>query len=142
MFGTILLAWAAVLSAAPPGGGPAACARRGLEQQVAAWNRGDIEGALAFYWNSPMMTWVSKSGVERGFAAFADGMRKDFAKAPETMGTYSADVLETRGLGRDDALLVTRWQITRGGKRLMGGISTQVWRRAGRRCVVVLEHAS
>ena len=45
------------------------------------------------------MTWVSKSGVDYGYAAFADAMRKDFAD-PKSMGTYSAEILDARDLGQ------------------------------------------
>jgi hypothetical protein len=120
---------------------PELAARSGVAAQVAAWNRGDLESALLTYWNSPHMTWVSRSGVQRGFASFAEGMRTDFANSEE-MGTYSAEVLDARTLGREDALIVFRWQIVRDGRRLMGGTSTQVWRKIGGSWFAVFEHAS
>jgi ketosteroid isomerase-like protein len=118
----------------------AAAAQAGLQAQMAAWNRGDLEAALAAYWDSPKMIWVSKKGVERGFAAFAAAMRADFADRSK-MGTYSAELLDSRDLGPGAGLIVFRWRIERDGKRLMGGVSTQVWRKAGGGWKVVLEHA-
>jgi hypothetical protein len=109
--------------------------------QIAAWNRGDIEAALLAYWDSPMMTWVSKSGVDYGYTAFADALRKDFAD-PKSMGTYSAEILDARDLGPDANQIVFRWKIMRGEKRLMGGISTQIWRRIDGQWRAVFEHAS
>jgi len=118
-----------------------AAARRGLEDQIAAWNRGDLETALLAYWDSPQMTWVSKAGVERGFADFANGMKTDFAE-PAAMGTYSAEMLDARSLGEEGAVIVFRWQIVRDGKRVMGGTSTQLWRPIEGSWRAVLEHAS
>jgi uncharacterized protein (TIGR02246 family) len=120
---------------------PEAAARDGLEAQIAAWNRGDLEAALKAYWESPQMTWVSKSGVQRGFAAFAQGMRADFAE-PAAMGTYSADILDARNVGPNAAVIVFRWQIMRNGRRVMGGTSTQIWREINGSWRAVLEHAS
>ena len=120
---------------------PEAAARAGLEAQIAAWNRGDLEAALRAYWDSPRMTWVSKSGVQRGFAAFAQGMRTDFAD-PAAMGTYSAEVLEARDVGPRAAVIVFRWQIMKNGRRAMGGTSTQIWREIDGSWRAVLEHAS
>jgi uncharacterized protein (TIGR02246 family) len=120
---------------------PEAAARSGLEAQIAAWNRGDLEAALRAYWNSPDMTWVSKTGVQRGFAAFAQGMRTDFVD-PAAMGTYSAEVLDARSLGPAAAVIVFRWQIMKSGRRVMGGTSTQVWRQIEGSWCAVLEHAS
>jgi uncharacterized protein (TIGR02246 family) len=120
---------------------PEAAARGDLEAQIAAWNRGDLEAAFRAYWNSPDTTWVSKSGVQRGFAAFAQGMRTDFAD-PAAMGTYSAEVLDARSLSPSAAVIVSRWQIMKSGRRIMGGTSTQVWREIEGSWRAVLEHAS
>jgi hypothetical protein len=122
-------------------GAAALAAQAGLQAQVNAWNRGDLEAALSTYWDAPQMTWVSRSGVERGFASFAEGMRKDFADRT-AMGTYSAEVLDVRGLGPETGSLVFQWQISRAGKRVMGGTSTQIWRRVDGTWKAVLEHAS
>jgi len=116
-------------------------ARAGLQAQVSAWNRGDLEAALDTYWNAPQMTWISRSGVERGFATFANAMRKDFAD-PAAMGIYSAEVLDARGLGPETGMVVFRWEILRAGKRVMGGTSTQIWRHLDGKWKAVLEHAS
>src|SRR5688572_23645618 len=53
--------------------------KAGLAGQVAAWNAGDVDGAMAFYWNSPDMVWISKSGLERGYQPILDAYRKDYA---------------------------------------------------------------
>lgn len=135
------LALIATFVAGPALAGPADEARKGIEAQVEAWNRNDLEGALARYWNAPDLTWVSRRGVERGFAPFAGAMRADAAANPD-LGDYQAEVLEARDLTSDSALIVVRWSITRDGKRLMGGISTQIWRPVDGRWVIVLEHAS
>jgi hypothetical protein len=109
---------------------------------MAAWNRGDVEGALDLYWHSPDLTFVGSSGVSRGFEAFAAGLRADFAGKPEKMGVYAGEVLEAQTIDAETGLLVVRWSITRDGRRLMGGVSTQLWKRFGRRWRIVFEHAS
>jgi len=134
-----MLAAAFLLLAATPSGA-AAEAARGVEAQVAAWNRGDLESALEAYCSEPRMTWVARSGVTHGFEEFAAGMRSDFADRG-LMGRYEAELLETRSLGRRSALVVLRWSITRDGRRLMGGVSTQLWERCRGRLRITLEHA-
>lgn len=116
-------------------------ARKGVAAQVEAWNRGDLEAALAAYWDSPKMTWVSRSGIQYGFAPFEDAIRKDFAD-PASMGIYSTQILDARDLGPGTHLIVYRWKIVKGEKRLMGGLSTQIWRQLNGNWRVVLEHAS
>jgi ketosteroid isomerase-like protein len=138
LFALLLISVAVPAAAATP----AEEARNGFAQQRVAWNRGDLEGALDLYWNSPELTFVDGSGVRRGFAAFAADLRKDFAGRTDAMGSYAGEVLEARDVDADTGLLVVRWAITRDGRRLMGGVSTQLWERAGGRWRIVFEHAS
>lgn len=122
-------------------GDSAGKAADGLAAQVDAWNRGDLEAALAAYCDSRDIVWVNRKGVSRGFADFAAGMRADFADRA-MMGRYEAEILDRRVVGPEAALITVRWSIARGGKRLMGGISTQLWQPCGGRLRIVLEHAS
>ena len=137
-----IVAIAAMVAAEAAAATPAEEARSGFAQQRVAWNRGDLEGALDLYWNSPSLTWVNKGGVSKGFAEFAAAMRQDFAGKPATMGTYKGEVLEARNVDSDTGLLVVRWSIDRDGKRIMGGVSTQLWEPVAGRWRIVLEHAS
>jgi uncharacterized protein (TIGR02246 family) len=128
-----------LLAQAPSGA--AGEAARGVQAQVAAWNRGDLETALGLYCSEPRITWVTRRGVTHGFDEFAAGMRRDFADRSQ-MGRYEAELIETRSLGRRSALVVVRWSITRDGRRLMGGVSTQIWESCRGRLRITLEHAS
>ncbi|MDO9222813.1 MAG: nuclear transport factor 2 family protein [Caulobacter sp.] len=132
---------ASLILAGPAFAGPSDEARKGLAAQVEAWNRDDMDGALALYWNAPDIVWVNRRGLERGFVEFARAMRAEAAANPD-LGDYQVEVLDSRDLGPDSALLVIRWSISRDGKRLMGGISTQIWRQIDGLWVVVFEHAS
>ena len=121
---------------------PAEEARKGFADQRAAWNRGDLEGALDRYWASADLTWVSAAGVTKGFDAFAFGLRRDFAGRPNAMGVYTGTVLDARTLAPDAALLVVDWRIERDGRRLMGGVSSEIWKNIDGKWRIVFEHAS
>jgi ketosteroid isomerase-like protein len=122
--------------------GPSEEARNGFQAQMDAWNRGDLDGAMRFYRDHADMLFVSKAGVERGIASFRDAMRADFGGKPEMMGVFSGEVLEARDLGPNHALVVARWSIVLGEKRLFGGVSTQIWQRFGSQWRIAVEHAS
>lgn len=131
-----------LLMAGPVAAGPVEAASAGFGSQMAAWNRGDIEEALALYLDTADILWVSRAGAERGFAPFAAAMRADFAGHPEAMGTYSGEVLDALVLGPDQVALIVRWRIMRDDTRLFGGVSTQIWQRGDGQWRIVLEHAS
>ena len=40
---------------------------KSLDEQAAAWNNGELEKAMKYYWNSPEMLWVSKAGIMKGY---------------------------------------------------------------------------
>lgn len=135
-----LLACAA--SAAVPADRSAESARRALAAQTEAWNKGDLEGALEGYCPKADITWVNARGVTHGYDAFAQSMREEFGADAATMGVLTNTVIDSRGLGGGQSLVVVRWDITRDGERLMGGISTQLWASCQGRTRIVFEHAS
>jgi hypothetical protein len=113
-----------------------------LKAQMTAWNNQDMDGALSYYWNSEGMTWVNRKGISFGIAEFAKSMQSDFADKSK-MGHYDGKVLHSSELSPELVLLVLDWKIVNGeGKRMMGGISTQLWRKTASGWKVVFEHAS
>ena len=134
-----LLAGAA--TAAEPADASAESGRRALVAQTEAWNKGDLEGALEGYCPKVDITWVNAKGVTHGYDAFAKSMREDFAGGTAAMGVLTNTVIDSRGLGGGQSLIVVKWDITRDGTRLMGGISTQLWAKCQGRTRIVFEHA-
>lgn len=116
--------------------------RQALATQTAAWNKGDLEGALQGYCPSADITWVNSKGVSHGYDGFAQSMREEFGGGAGTMGVLTNTVIDSRDLGGGQSLVVVQWDITREGKRLMGGISTQLWAECQGRTRIVFEHAS
>jgi hypothetical protein len=135
-----LIALLAISAPALPAA-PAAAATRAFHEQMAAWNRGDLEAALALYWNSVQMTWVNRAGLETGIATFAQAMRAQYAANPQRMGQFTGAVLKAMPIDARHALLVVRWSIDVDGANRMGGISSQLWKRTPRGWKIIFEHA-
>jgi hypothetical protein len=115
--------------------------QQALEGQVQAWNRGDLEKAMTFYWNSPEMLWISKKGLEKGYQEVLELFRKDFSDSSK-MGLYSYEPLHIEQLSPEAVFYVFSWKIELEGKQLMGGVSSQIWKNSGGSWVVASEHAS
>ena len=120
---------------------PGEAATNRLLRQSEAWNAGNLEAALDAYCPRSDIVWVNRNGLSRGYDAFAAGMRADFAD-PARMGRMNVEILESRAVSPDSALVSLRWEISRDGRRLMGGVSTQLWAPCAGRLRIVLEHAS
>ncbi|MPY89152.1 MAG: DUF4440 domain-containing protein [Luteitalea sp.] len=112
-----------------------------LDDQVAAWNRGDLDGFMAGYWKSPDLVFTSEAQVRRGWQATYDRYRKRYGGEPETMGNVAFEDLEITMLGADAAWVLGRWRLTRNGHR-SGGVFTLVLRRFNEGWRIVHDHTS
>ncbi|MCW5961757.1 MAG: DUF4440 domain-containing protein [Pyrinomonadaceae bacterium] len=83
-----------------------------LHVQTAAWNRGDIEGFMQGYWNSPQMTFVSGDNVARGWQAALDRYQKSYDSKAK-MGVLTFSELEFTILSKDAAVVLGGWSLER-----------------------------
>lgn len=115
--------------------------RKALNGQVQAWNQGNLEQAMTFYWESPEMLWISKAGIDKGYAPVLEMFRKDFSDRSK-MGVYTYDPLFIEEVSTEAVYYVFRWKIELAGKQLMGGVSSQLWKKIDEAWVITAEHAS
>ena len=124
---------------------PAQAQIRGvLDAQVAAWNRGDIEGFMAGYWKSDKTTFLSTSGVSRGWQALLERYKRGYPDK-KAMGTLAFSDLEINMLGPDAAFILGRWALERekdGKPDRPGGVFTLVARKFPEGWRIVSDHTS
>ena len=83
-----------------------------LETQVAAWNRGDIDGFMQGYWNSEKMVFVSGDSVTKGWQPTLERYKKSY-NTREKMGTLTFSDLEFNVLSKTNAVVIGRWMVTK-----------------------------
>lgn len=83
-----------------------------LDAQVAAWNRGDLEGYMAGYARTDDLVFTSGSKVRRGWDETIEKYRAKYGSDPSTMGTLSFEILGVQPLGADGVVVLGRWQLT------------------------------
>jgi hypothetical protein len=120
---------------------PVAGVKKALDDQITAWNAGDLEKAMTFYWNSPAILWISKAGTQKGYQPVLEDFRKEFADKSK-MGIYSYESLHIEEVSATSVYFVIRWKIMLNEKRIMGGISSQLWKKINDNWVITSEHAS
>ncbi len=57
---------------------PREAIRKVLDDQAAAWNRGDIDAFMVGYWNSPELIFTSGGNVRRGWQVTTDQYKKSY----------------------------------------------------------------
>ncbi|HCA58618.1 MAG TPA: DUF4440 domain-containing protein [Blastocatellia bacterium] len=113
--------------------------RKVMEDQTAAWNRGDIEGFMEGYWKSEKLTFVS-SRVTRGWQQTLDNYKRSY-DTREKMGTLTFSDLEIKVLSKDAALVLGSWSLKRANDA-PGGKFTLIFRKFKVGWRVVHDHTS
>lgn len=120
-----------------------AAIRAELDREVAAWNRGDLDGYLSGYERAPTTTMVGGKELARGWDAIAARYRKNYYDKKH-MGQVSFNELEVRLLGGGYALAIGRWALARdtvdGGN--VGGWFTLTLKKTADGWRIVVDHTS
>lgn len=94
-----------------------------LNQQIEAWNRGDLEGFMAGYWKSPDLIYFSNKTKVRGWQTLLDRYRQLF-QSPNAgkMGKLSLPEEEIVMLGRDGAIVWGTYLVRTSDGKTRGGL--------------------
>jgi ketosteroid isomerase-like protein len=111
-----------------------------LDAQVAAWNRGDIEGFMSGYAQSPDTTFVSSDTLTRGWQTVLDRYKKGY-DSREKMGVLTFSDLEITPVGKDTAIVLGRWQLKRAADTPHGRF-TLIFRRTRAGWRIIHDHTS
>lgn len=111
-----------------------------MTDQTAAWNRGDIDGFMQGYWNSPEMTFVSGDTVTKGWQPTLDRYKKSYDTRSK-MGTLSFTEIEIRMLGSKAAVVLGRFTLVRE-KDKPTGLFTLSFRKFKNGWKIILDHTS
>jgi ketosteroid isomerase-like protein len=111
-----------------------------LQNQTAAWNRGDLEGFMQTYWKNDSLLFIGKSGVHRGWSQTLSNYKKGY---PDTasMGKLSFDILELKRLSPEYFYVVGKWMLKRSVGDLSGYFNLLVQRIDGK-WVIIADHSS
>lgn len=84
--------------------------RKVMDDQIVAWNKGDIDGFMQGYWKSENLIFVSGDNVRRGWQTVTDNYKKSY-NTREKMGILSFNDLEITILSKDSATVLGRWKV-------------------------------
>ncbi len=115
--------------------------RKLLDQQVAAWNRGDIEGFMQGYWRSPQLSFFSGRSRTYGWDETLQRYSNRYKSEGREMGKLTFDDLEIELLSRRTAFVRGRWQLKIRDESLEG-IFTLILRKQKEGWRIVHDHTS
>src|SRR5262249_36984033 len=109
-----LFAIARTFDRSPPAADETAI-HRVLNDQVAAWNRGDLDGFMAGYWQDENLTFTSRDKVNRGWDATRKRYLDEYwqpGRDIESRGKLSFPELQVESLGPGVALVRGQYKLT------------------------------
>lgn len=112
-----------------------------LDEQVAAWNAGDLERFMQTYWRSDDLRFYSGGTVTSGWQATLDRYRKQYQAEGKEMGKLAFTELDVQALGPDAVLARARWKLTTS-KDSSEGLFTLVLRHFPDGWKIIHDHTS
>ena len=115
--------------------------RQLLDDQQAAWNKGDLKGFMAGYWQSPELVFFSGKDVVKGWQATLDRYHKRYQAEGREMGKLAFGDLEIEVLGPESALVRGRFELVTS-KEKLGGLFTLLVKKLPEGWRIVHDHTS
>ena len=112
-----------------------------LNDQVAAWNKGDLEGFMQGYWKSPELTFFSGGNKTQGWQATMERYVKRYRSEGKEMGQLTFSDIQVEMLGPDSAVVRGRFQLVIS-KDKPTGLFTLVFKRLPEGWRIVHDHTS
>lgn len=112
-----------------------------LDDQIAAWNRGDLTGYMDGYAHIPGLIFTSGGDVRRGWKEAMEHYQTRYALDPKAMGTLTFQVDEIDPVGADGAVVLGHWDL-RDTPNAGRGVFTLVMERRAEGWRIIHDHTS
>lgn len=114
--------------------------RAALNEQMQAWNAGDVNRFMQTYWQNDSLNFIGKSGVTYGWQNTLDNYKKGY---PDTaaMGKLDFTIIEVRRLSTEYFYVIGKWHLLRTAGDLAGHF-TLLFKRINNRWLIISDHSS
>ena len=121
-------------------GGDEIAIRRLLDEQTAAWNRGNIEDFMKGYWKNDSLMFIGKSGITYGWNNTLNNYKKGY---PDTtaMGKLSFNIIAVKQFSFQYFHITGKWHLQRSIGDL-SGYFTLLFKKVKDDWVIVADHSS
>lgn len=117
-----------------------AAIKKVLMDQQQAWSNGDIDAFMEGYWKSEDLTFIGRSGINKGWQTTKDNYIKGYPDKA-AMGKLEFEVLELVRLSDDLYRMVGTYTLVRENDK-PSGIFTLLWRKIDDEWVIIYDHTT
>jgi len=111
-----------------------------LDNQISAWNKGNLDAFMVGYLNSDSLVFIGKSGPTYGYKNTLLNYKKNY---PDTsrMGKLNFDIVSIQALNTSHYFVIGKWHLTRTVGDLKG-VFTLVFRKTKDGWKIIADHSS
>ena len=111
-----------------------------MKMQEQAWSDGDVYQFMEGYWKSENLSFVGKSGINKGWETTLNNYIKGYP-SKDAMGKLTFDVLEMNRISRDAYHMIGRYTLVRKVDKPTG-LFTLIWKYIDGQWLIVSDHTS
>lgn len=112
-----------------------------LNDQVTAWNKGDLAEFMKGYWNSNDLTFYAGKDKHQGWDKAFERYKKRYQGEGKEMGKLAFSELDVQLLNPEFAVVKGRWNVEVK-KETLSGLFTLIMKKADQGWVIVHDHTS
>jgi len=135
------VSWLVFLALVPAVRADEKAIRQVLDEQVVAWNKGDLEGFMKGYWNSKELTFQSGKDLTRGWQETLERYKKRYQADGKEMGKLAFSDVVVQELAPGVAMVTGKWELTLS-KEAIGGRYTLIMKKLPEGWRIVHDHTS
>ena len=113
--------------------------RQEMNNQVVAWNKGDINAFMESYWKSDSLKFISTAGITYGWQQTIGKYLKSYP-TKEAMGILKFTILDAVQLSENSSFIIGRWELEK--EKPAGGHFSLLWRKIDGKWRIVVDHTS
>ena len=113
--------------------------RQELQNQVEAWNKGDINTFMESYWKNDSLKFISTAGIAYGWQQTIGKYLKSYP-TKEAMGILKFTILDAIQLSENSSFIIGKWELEK--EKPAGGHFSLLWRKIDGKWRIVVDHTS
>lgn len=111
-----------------------------MKMQEEAWSDGDVHQFMEGYWKSENLSFVGRSGINKGWQTTLDNYIKGYP-TKDAMGKLSFEILEMNRISNHAYHMIGRYTLVRKEDKPTG-LFTLIWKYIEGKWVIVSDHTS
>ena len=114
--------------------------RNAMNEQLAAWNSGNIDRFMQTYWQNDSLMFMGKTGVTYGWQKTLENYKKGY---PDTaaMGKLDFNILKVKRLSSTYFFVVGKWHLARTIGDV-GGMFNLLFQKIKGKWLIIADHSS